>query len=95
MARYAEQLPGRLRFSDSKSVSPIANVWLAQDGLVVPTFSGGSVDENTGAESAALKNARYSLAQEELPPPPPVPPRVDSQGVKFAIINHKEEIKSC
>ncbi len=95
LARCAERLPGRLRFSDETGAVVSDNIWLARDGLVVPAFSGASVDEDTGAEVAMLKNARYSLSQEELPPPPPVPPRVDSQGVKFAIVNHKEEIKSC
>jgi hypothetical protein len=94
MANWSMELPGRLRFAESPRLR-VGNIWLVSDGLVVPTFAGARLDGESGAEEILLKNSRYSLAQDELPPPPPEPPRIDTQGVRFSILNHKEEIASC
>ncbi len=99
LAEHASELtdrwkPPREKRSGEEAQSP-STIWLERDGALVPTFSGVRIETLSGAEEAIVQNAKYSLAEKELPPQPPPPARVDEQGVRFVIISKKEQIKAC
>ncbi len=99
LSEYAASLSDRLRSvsetNRSASDSKVRMIWLERDGTLTPTFVGVHIDSLSGAESAIVQNAKYSIAERPIPPPPPPTPRVDEQSVKLVILGKREQIKAC
>jgi hypothetical protein len=99
LSEYASNLKDRWRpLGENDEKLALLNspfVWLERDGALTPTFSGARIEGLSGAEESIVQNARYSIAEKELPPQPPPPARVDEQGVRLSIIGKKEQIKAC